>query len=173
MQRALRATKILGWTLSARSWGLFRWFKPFITARRWLSLRWPQSPGSGKQFFSKQTTLEPRVLAESFPKGFASRLLPSPTAAWPGGEGYRHAHVPLRTAADKALGLRQASSHSCHSRPGAGRGPGITARRSQPPGLEEPSASTFPGNSASPAPDRPRTVSQGHSRRPYFKDVPL
>lgn len=35
------------------------------------------------------------MLAESFPKGFASRLLlPGPTAAWPGGEGYRHAHVP-------------------------------------------------------------------------------
>lgn len=32
--------------------------------------------------------------AESFPKGFASRLLPGRTAAWPGGEGYRHAHVP-------------------------------------------------------------------------------
>lgn len=74
--------------------GLFRWFKPFIAARRWLSLRWPQSPGSGKQFFSKQTTREPRVLAESFPKGFASRLLPGRTAAWPGGEDYRHAHVP-------------------------------------------------------------------------------
>lgn len=37
-------------------------------------------------------------------------------------------------AADKALGLRQASSHSCHSRPGAGRGSSITARRPQPPG---------------------------------------
>lgn len=84
----LRVTEILGWTLSAgrvvrAAGGLFRWFKPFITARRWLSLRWPQSPGSGKQFFSKQTTREPRVLAESFPKGFASRLLPGRTAAWP------------------------------------------------------------------------------------------
>lgn len=116
--------------------GLFRWFKPFIIARLWLSLRWPQSPGSGKQFFSKQTTREPRVLAESFPKGFASRLLPGRTAARPGGEGYRHAHVPnARLQTKRRVSGRRLPSHNCHSRPGARRGPGITARQPQSPGV--------------------------------------
>lgn len=75
--------------------GLFRWFKPFITAQTVAVTALATEPGLREAVLLANKQPEPRVLAESFPKGFASRLLlPGPTAAWPGGEGYRHAHVP-------------------------------------------------------------------------------
>lgn len=88
------------------------------------------------------------MLAESFPKGFASRLLPGPTAAWPGGEGYRHAHVPYARQQTK----RWVSGRRLLTAVTRGLGPGGDLASQlgdpSPPGLREPSASTFPGNSA-------------------------
>lgn len=88
------------------------------------------------------------MLAESFPKGFASGLLPGRTAAWPGGEGYRHAHVPNARLQTK----RWVSRRRLLTAVTRGLGPGGDLASQlgdpSPPGLREPSASTFPGNSA-------------------------
>lgn len=109
----------------------------------------------------------------SFPKGFASRLLPGRLygrlAGW---VRLRARPRPQRVATNKALGLRLPAPHSCHRGPGLGEGPSITARRPQ---------SRASGNLLLPLPrelsaastDRPGIVTQGHSRIPYFKDFPL
>lgn len=88
------------------------------------------------------------MLAESFPKGFASGLLPGRTAAWPGGEGYRHAHVPNARLQTKRWVSGRRLLTAVTRGLGPGGDPASQLGDPSPPGLGEPSASTFPGNSA-------------------------
>lgn len=113
------------------------------------------------------------MLAESFPKGFASRLLPGRAAARPGGEGYRHAHVPNARLQTK----RWVSGRRLPTAVTRGLGPGgdPASQLGDPnPGPRGTFCFHFPQElSVARRGSPPGTVAQGHSRSPYFKDVPL